>query len=136
MQLFGPGAEIFIRYSLKELWPDAISFIRNNKTPHYYGLLPKPALLFTPVRRRPRLQLCPWFVKVGVHKLPQLGAGRQVVERGQNHICREDGSNHARRGQKHTGNLPGGCRSFMSTKCLSSSKSLAVWTRCKMGPVQ
>lgn len=53
-----------------------------------------------PVQRRPRLQLRPWFVKVDVQKVPQLGVGRrQVVERGQNHICRENASNPAGRRQ-------------------------------------
>lgn len=54
------------------------------------GHILKPALLFMPVQWSPRLELCPRFVKVGVHELLQLSrrAGRrQVVERGQNHIC-------------------------------------------------
>lgn len=48
-----------------------------------------------PVQWSPRLELCPRFVKVDVHELLQLSrrAGRrQVVERGQNHICRKTGA--------------------------------------------
>lgn len=94
-----------------------------------------------PVQWSPQLELCPRLVKVGVQEPLQLGGGvgqRQVGKRRLNDVYRETqestqvgGSS----GGKLT-NLRGGCRRLMSTKYLSSSKSLAVWTRWRMGPMQ
>lgn len=110
--------------------------------------------LVMPVWWCPWLKLCARFLKVCTEELLQFGRRDshvwrfiwKVAKSRQNNICRKrhrdqqtqphDGRHEKKKDNLLTFDLPGVSLSFMSTKYLSSSNSLAFCTWCKMGPVQ
>lgn len=101
-----------------------------------------------PVWWCPRFKLCPWFLKVHTEELLQFGQGDRhiwsfvwkLLKSWQYNIYRKQQQHHNWVNQKlnelEITDLPGFAFSFISTKYLSSSNSLALCIWSSMGPVQ
>lgn len=141
MHLFSPGAKLFIRYPCKELWPDRRNKSCQIMTDRGPSCPPTSRLTFhaSPVESTTRTlspacqSRCPGTPAARRWSWPTTGWKTPTERRLQGDTGKHTVGGSG--GGKLT-NLRGGCRRLMSTKYLSSSKSLAVWTRCRMGPMQ